>query len=366
MLYKTLKLRIKDKHASWLTELAKEVNFVWNYVNNLSYEHTKRTGKFFSQYDLAPYTKGVTKAKLDENTAGLRLHSQTVQAINEQYAIRRKQFKKVKLSWRVSNPKSSRRSLGWIPFKAIGIKIAHGQIKYGDKWLSLWDSYNIAQYQPTMGSFVQDNRNRWYVCLVVKVKEPEKQINKENVKEVGIDLGLTTFATLSNGTKLETKNNYRKLEEKLGMAQRAKKANQVKVISAKIKNSRKDELHKLSSKLVKEFNRIYIGDVSSSKLAKTRLAKSVLDKGWTIFRTMLEYKCKYAGKDFKIVSERLTSQTCSRCGDKKPQGSPKGIAGLGIREWQCACGTIHDRDVNAANNILAVGRGSLAEGIPSL
>ncbi len=94
---KTLKLRIKDKHATQLNILAGSVNFVWNYVNELSFKHLKRTGQFFSAYDLATYTKGAGEY--------LNLHSQTLQAVTETHAKARKQFKKAKLNWRTNNPK---------------------------------------------------------------------------------------------------------------------------------------------------------------------------------------------------------------------------------------------------------------------
>ena len=87
---KTLKLRIKDKHAQQLNKLAGSVNFVWNYVNELSFKHLQRTGKFFSAYDVAAYTKGSGEL--------LNLHSQTLQAITETHAKSRKQFKKTKLN----------------------------------------------------------------------------------------------------------------------------------------------------------------------------------------------------------------------------------------------------------------------------
>ncbi len=93
---KTLKLRIKDKHIKELNRLSGSVNFVWNYVNALSFEHLKRTGKFFSAYDLSEYTKGSGEY--------LGLHSQTLQAINETHAKARKQFKKAKLNWRTNRP----------------------------------------------------------------------------------------------------------------------------------------------------------------------------------------------------------------------------------------------------------------------
>lgn len=93
------------------------------------------------------------------------------------------------------------------------------------------------------------------------------------------------------------------------------------------------------------------------------MAKSVLDTGFSALKTMLKYKCENAGVLFEEVNEVYTTQTCSCCGSI-PASSPKGRAGLGIREWQCMeCGTLHNRDVNSALNILALGHERLAGGI---
>ena len=350
---KTLKLRIKDKHAKVLIQLASEVNFVWNYVNDLCFKHLKRTGKFFSAFDVQKYLTGASKS-------GLSLHSQSIQAIAEELVIRRKQFKKAKLNWRVSNPKSPKRSLGWIPFKASGIKYQNGQVKYAGHWFGLWDSYGLSDYTVKTGSFVQDSRGRWYVCLVVDTPEPTK--TSEGKASVGIDLGLKDFATLSNGEKIEAQRTYRQYQQKLGIAQRAKQKQRTRAIHAKIKNIRSDFQHKLSRQLVNDHAAIFVGNVNAKGLAKTKLAKSVLDASWSAFRTMLKYKCENAGVWFEEINEAYTTQTCSCCGSR--HDSPKGRAGLGIREWTCQqCGTLHDRDVNAAKNILALGHERLAVGI---
>ena len=353
---KTLKLRIKDKHAKVLIQLASEVNFVWNYCNDLCFKHLKRTGKFFSAFDVQKYLTGASKS-------GLSLHSQSIQAIAEELVIRRKQFKKAKLSWRVSNPKSPKKSLGWIPFKSSGIKYQNGQVKYAGQWFGLWDSYGLSDYTVKTGSFVQDSRGRWYVCLVVDTPEPTQTTEGKNA--VGIDLGLKDFAALSSGHKIEAQRTYRQYQQKLGIAQRAKQKQRTRAIHAKIKNIRSDFLHKLSRQLVNDHAAIFVGNVNAKGLAQTKLAKSVLDAGWTAFRTMLKYKCENAGVWFEEINEAYTTQTCSCCGSR--HDSPKGRAGLGIREWTCQqCGTLHDRDVNAAKNILALGHERLAVGITFL
>jgi IS605 OrfB family transposase len=156
---------------------------------------------------------------------------------------------------------------------------------------------------------------------------------------------------------------YRQSEERLATVQRARKIKRARAIHAKIANRRKDFLHKASAKLAKEYGFIFVGDVSPSKLAQTRMAKSVLDAGWSRFKDMLAWKLRLrSGGMLLEVSEHLTTQTCSECGCL-PSSRPRGIAGLGIREWTCdGCGTVHDRDVNASKNILRCGLTALAEG----
>src|SRR5450631_1404006 len=350
---KVLRLRLKDKHAKVLGALAREVNFVWNYCNDLQITMFKRERRFLSGFDFAKFTRGATRE-------GLHLHSQTVQAIAEEYATRRRQFSKVRLSWRKST--GSRRSLGWIPFKASAIHAAHGQVKFAGQWLSLWDSYGLDSYQIRAGNFSEDARGRWYLnaCVAVPVAEPRSPAERE----VGIDLGLKDLVTTSAGEKLSAPQFYRGLQAKLAIAQRARNKNRARAIHAKIANRRKDSLHQFSTQLVRGHSAIFVGNIHASALAKTAHAKSVLDAGWSAFRTMLRYKCAFAGVTFAEVNEAFSTQVCSVC---SARSGPKGIADLGIREWTCGdCGTVHDRDVNAAKNILAAGRRRLAEEIPAL
>ncbi|MFQ1042898.1 MULTISPECIES: RNA-guided endonuclease InsQ/TnpB family protein [Acinetobacter] len=349
---KTLKLRIRDKHCKMLDQLASEVNFVWNYVNDLGFKHLKRKGEFLSAYDVAKYTKGASKE--------CNLHSQTIQAVTEELVTRRKQFKKAKLKWRVSNKKSARRSLGWIPFKKVAIKSADGSVQYGKHQFKLWDSYGLSQYRIKTGSFFEDSRGRWYVCLVV---DSPKQAKPTVTKAIGIDLGLKDIATCSDGTVISNPKFYRKYEQKLGIAQRARNKKRVRALHAKIANCRKDHLHKASTQLVRENALIIVGDLSAKKLVKTKMAKSVLDTGFSKLKTMLKYKCENAGVMFEEVNEAYTTQICSCC-KQISSSSPQGRVDLRIREWTCqSCGTVWQRDLNSALNILALGHKRLAVGI---
>src|SRR5258707_5514142 len=352
---KVLRLRLKDKHAKFLRDLAREVNFVWNYCNDLQITMFNRERRFLSRYDFAKFTRGATKE-------GLHLHSQTVQAIAEEYATRRRQFRKVRLNWRKST--GCRRSLGWIPFKASAIHTAHSQVKFAGQWLSLWDSYGLEAYRIRAGNLCEDARGRWYLnaCVAVPVAEATDRARAQ--RDVGIDLGLKELAATSAGEKLSAPQFYRGFEAKLAIAQRAGNKSRVRAIHAKIANRRKDALHQFSTRLVRGHDTIFVGNVNAAALAKTPHAKSVLDAGWSEFRMMLRYKCDFAGATFAEVNEAFSTQACSAC---SVRSGPKGIAGLGIREWTCGkCGAVHDRDVNAAKNILAAGRRRLAEEIPAL
>jgi IS605 OrfB family transposase len=350
---RVLRERVKDKHCAFLNTLAKEVNFVWNFCNELSIKHTERTGSFMSAYTMDKYTAGATKE-------GLLVPASTVQAISAEYCTRRKQFKKRRLNWRKSG--GSKRSLGWIPFKKDAIRYKNGQIFFQKKPISIFKSYDLSDKTIKCGSFSQDARGRWYVNLTVEVHIAQ---NNTASRAVGIDLGLKTTAATSDGNLMVSRR-YRQLENKLAKAQRANKAKLSKTISAKIKNRRNNDQHQFSRLLANEYGAIFVGNVSSSKLIKTRMAKSVHDAGWSQFKTMLEYKCHEAGVVFLEVNEYNTTRTCSSCLEV-PDSSPKGMGSLRIREWACnCCGVIHDRDINASKNILRIGLDTLAVGASQL
>lgn len=341
---KTLKVRVRDRHVKALRRQAASVNFVWNYLNALSHRSIKERHQFLSTYDLHPYTKGAGRE--------LGLHSQTLQVIAQEYVTRRKQFKKTRLAWRKTF--GVRRSLGWVPINTGAAQWRNGQVFFNGRYYKVWDSYGLSQYKFRTGSFNEDARGRWYFNIVVDVPEQAPSTSKASV---GIDLGCKDAATLSSGEKLSG-HWYRQEEKRLAVAQRARKKQRVKAIHAKIANRRKDQMHKFSRKLVDNNAAIFVGNVNALAIAKTRLGKSSLDAGWGMLKTMLKYKSAHAGICFEEISEKHTSQTCSCCG-ARPDSRPKGIAGLGIREWTCdACGAHHDRDVNAARNILAIGHDS--------
>jgi len=338
---RTFQYRIKDSTCGApLTELARACNQVWNFCNE-SQEHALRWNQQWPTYqDLCKLTTGSSKE--------LGLHSQTVQAVCEQYATRRQQCKKRKLRWR------GKRSPGWVPFKASGVKVIDDTVTYSGHTFRFWKSRDLPG-PVKCGSFSQDSRGRWYVNFVVDVPD---EAPTTGTQQVGIDLGLKTLATCSDGRKIEAPRWYRNQQRRIAEHQRKKRSRQARNLQAKIANRRKDFLHKESDRLTKECEFIVVGDVGSARLAKTNMAKSVNDAGWALFRHFLEYKAIARKVVYREVSERLSTQTCSGCG---AIGGPKGREGLGIREWVCSeCHSVHDRDVNAAMNILRLGHQSLA------
>ena len=339
----TYKFRIKDKTCGKrLAAHSQSVNFVWNFCVQTQREAQRKRhmgAKVFwpGAFDLINLCSGASKE--------LILHSDTIAAVCRQFVKSRDLHHKCP-RFRVSF--GAKRSLGWLPFVSRAVKIEGGSAVYLKRRYCFWKSRDLPEAFKS-GCFVEDARGRWYVTFQCEVADELPA----GPGEIGIDLGLKTLAVCSNGDEIPALRHYRRYERALATAQRANNKRRVKAIHAKIANSRKHHLHEQSTKIVRENKLIVVGNVNPSKLVKTRMAKSVLDAGWTMFRNQLEYKAARRPQAVCIIAdERWTSQTCSSCGARS---GPKGIAGLGIRSWTCSCGAVHDRDLNAAKNILRFG-----------
>jgi putative transposase len=202
----------------------------------------------------------------------------------------------------------------------------------------------------------KESTGKWYAILTAETDA--KPVPKNNGSEVGIDLGLINFIVLSDGTAIKNPRHLKKHQDNLrakqkplsrakrGSSNRKKTKKRLAVIHEKIKNIRRDFLHKLSRKLVNSHSLIALEDLASQKMAEKAHGKSINDAGWSEFIGMLSYKAEGAGSRLKLVNPENTTKECSRCGiltDKE----------LSERQHNCpSCGLSMDRDLNAAINIL--------------
>jgi IS605 OrfB family transposase len=215
-----------------------------------------------------------------------------------------------------------------------------------------------------------DGAGRYHASFVVQIQETPLP---STPAQVGIDLGLTQFATLSTGEKIANPRWLRQREKALGRAQRSlsrrqkdsnnrdKQRRKVAKLHARVVDARRDFHHQLSARLIRENQAVMVEKLNVAALGRSSLARSIHDAGWSSFVAMLEYKAALSGRRVVKINKWYPSfQLCSVCGQRN---GPKGLGALKVRIWTClACGTKHDRDVNAALNILAAGRAVAACG----
>lgn len=214
--------------------------------------------------------------------------------------------------------------------------------------------------EPSTVTVSQDAAGRWFVSILVE----EEIVSLPGVERaVGVDVGLTSLVTLSSGAKIVNPRHERVGARRLAKAQRslARKqkgsANHAKARlrlareHARIADRRRDHLHKVSTRIVRENQTITVEDLSVRHMMKNRsLARAIGDAAWRQLRVMLEYKARWYGRDLVVVERWFpSSKLCSSC------GAVAARLPLHVREWTCSCGAVHDRDVNAATNLLAAG-----------
>jgi len=221
--------------------------------------------------------------------------------------------------------------------------------------------------EPTTVTVSRDAAGRWFVSLLC-----QDTVTAVPAAEaaVGIDAGITSLVTLSTGEKIANPRHERRDRARLaraqrelsrkakGSANRAKARRKVAKVHARVADRRRDFLHKLSTRLVRENQTVVIEDLTVRNLVKNgKLTRAVSDASWTELRSMLEYKCAWYGRELVVIDRWFpSSKLCGTCGTvaaKMP---------LNVREWTCDCGAVHDRDVNAARNILAAGPAASACG----
>jgi putative transposase len=192
----------------------------------------------------------------------------------------------------------------------------------------------------------------WYCQLTIDTKHTFKV--KKTDKSVGIDTGFKKLLTLSDGVTFENQRYFIKLQERLGQAQRAGNNKLVGRINERIANARKDWNHKVSRKIVEDYKNIYITNDNLIGI-KNRFGKSINDAGIGQLRKFIAYKSDNHNRHVAFVDSKFTTMTCGHCGART---GPTGLSKLKVRTWECGeCGSLLDRDINAANVILKFGLG---------
>ncbi|WP_328479971.1 transposase [Streptomyces sp. NBC_00377] len=262
---------------------------------------------------------------------------------------------------RFKSRKKSRRSA---EYTTSGFRFREGRLtlaKMAEPLDIVWSRPLPEGAQPSTVTVSQDAAGRWFVSLLCDDTIPPAPAT---TNAVGVDAGITSLLTLSTGEKITNPRHERKDRTRLAKAQRelsrkargdganrAKARRKVARIHARIADRRRDILHKLTTRLVRENQTVVIEDLTVRNMVRNhRLARAISDASWRELRTMLEYKTAWYGRELVVVDRFFpSSKLCGACGTVRAK------LPLNVRTWTCECGAVHDRDVNAANNLLAAG-----------
>jgi IS605 OrfB family transposase len=346
MIQYQVKLRLNRKQEVVLDGWLWNLQAVWNYAVR-KIELDAKDGVYHSPFDFQNSLRGHGKK--------LGIPSHTLQGVlaNAHTAWTRC-FKKLARKPRL---KGKRNRLNGIPFPdPIGTPIGNhirlpmvGLIRFHKQWLP--------EGKIKAGRVVK-RASGWYLCLFIDA-EP-KAIPIVANGEIGIDPGFKSLLTLSTGEKIAHPRELEKAAERLAHAQRSRNKKRVGKVQEHIANIRRDRNHKLSRRLASE-NKLIVMSKDNVKGIARQFGKSVASSGINQLRQMLAYKCRTDGRAYIEVDGRYSTMTCSNCGSRS---GPTGWRGLAVRHWRCEdCGSLHDRDCNAAINTLRVGVGATHEGV---
>ena len=318
----------------------------------------KETGRLLTQFDL---NKALTALKR-QRPETKKVHSQVLQNISKRikdaytnFFARRETGLKAGLPRfrRYGRYKS-------ITYPQSGFKIEGNKLKLSKIGkIRIKHHRDLPEHVKTL-TIKRYPSGKWYACFSCMV---EAQPGEKPLEDVGIDVGLNSYAVLSDGARIENPRLYRKSEERLARLQRGlsgkerggrnwvKARTRVARLHEKIQNRRNDFLHKASRKIADAYETVYVEDLKISDMVRNRhLAKSISDAGWGRFIGMIAYKEEESGGRLIRVDANGTTQRCSRCGEAVPKDLSQRT------HWCPHCGLVLDRDLNAALNILARGR----------
>jgi putative transposase len=341
------------EQAESLTRLFGCVRLVWNKALDLRQTRHTVESKSTSYTDTSA---ALTAWKTQEDLSFL-----LQQTLRHQQNAFTRFFNRTSGYPRFKSRKSSRRSA---EFSRSAFRFTDGNLtlaKMSEPLDVVWSRPLPDGVTPTTVTVSQDPAGRWFVSLLC-----ESQVGSLPATDtaVGVDAGITSLVTLSTGEKVTNpkaeradRKRLRKAQQNLsrkkpGSANRGKAKRRVARVHARITDRRRDTLHKLSTRLIRENQTVVIEDLNvAGMLGNHSLARAISDASWATLRSMLEYKADWYGRDLVTVDRFYpSSQLCSRCGHRV------GKLPLAVRSWDCpCCGGHHDRDVNAARNILAAG-----------
>lgn len=343
MIIRSLKLKLNTAQKKTLEGWLWNLTGVWNFAIR-KIELDARDGIYHSPFDFQNLLKC--------HSERLGIPSHTLQGmLSQAHASWKRCFKKISKKPRL---KGQRNKLNSIPFpdpihspdsNRIALP-ALGSVKFHKQ--------ELPEAKIKCGRIVR-RASGWYLCLWLDTDH--RFPVKETTKTVGIDPGFKTLLTLSDGTQIENPRELRKGEVRYAQAQRGHCKKLSSRLMERQANRRRDRNHKISRWLVENHQTICYSNDNFRGMAK-RFGKSVTEAGLGQLIGMIDYKCRTGGRNLIPVNSKFTTMTCSDCG---AQSGPTGLSGLAVRQWECACGAHHERDVNAARVILKSGLGESLE-----
>ena len=354
------KLLPNKKQTELLNKWEGHSRWLWNYFLDLEQKEYTTNKKFIWRYELINL---IPKLKTQHEWLK-EAPSQSLQQIGISMDIALKRLKTGN-KFPKFKKKNVRNGQILIQNNSTNIKISKSYIQLPKIGLVKWKQHRELPSGKIKSAAITKDIDQWFASILVEVPDVEKHtIDPSKAISIGIDLGVSSFLIDSNGKKVDSPKFLQKKAARLKRYQRqvskkckgSKNRNRARIRLAKwhrtIRNSRADWLHKLSNKIVNINDIICVEDLKTKDLMihknQKSLNRAIADQGWGMFLNMLRYKCEHRGKTFTQINQyKSSSKTCSSCGYKIDNMNLK------IRNWICPqCGTEHDRDVNAALNIL--------------
>ena len=368
-----IRMEPNQEQRQALERFAGARRYVWNWGLARTREHYAATGKHLSCFTL---TAELTQfKKRPENAWMHECYADSLNnALRDLDAAYQRFFKAVKAKNKDVNPpqfKSKKNDRARFRMSQ-GVFIKNGMVRIPKIGLVRLSEDRTVLEKTKSATFRKTPLGHWYVSLVVEFDVPDVEVPYRASHVVGIDVGLIDFVKASDGFGIAAPKFYRKMQRRLrladkkvsrrtkGSARHQKAKLMVSKLHQKIANQRSDFLHKLSTYLIENYDRVCIEDLSLKGLVKTKLAKSFMDAALGEFRRQLEYKGEWARKPVVVIDRFFpSSKMCNQCKTVNKELTLQSTPGKD-REWVCSCGAVNSRDLNAARNILDEGMKILA------